>query len=120
MGFAWNLILFSFVREREGYKHHADCTVEDFKGLTINGHGSHLGHVTLVFCLHIFHMKLEAVSEMFELYDNIQLFVPRSEAYDPLGSKCFFISINTCVHFPIPSTFSPMKCHFPTFLHSYT
>ena len=25
--FAWNLILFSFVREREGYKHHADCTV---------------------------------------------------------------------------------------------
>ena len=27
MGFAWNLILFSFVREREGYKHHADCTV---------------------------------------------------------------------------------------------
>ena len=26
-GFAWNLILFSFVREREGYKHHADCTV---------------------------------------------------------------------------------------------
>ena len=25
MGFAWNLILFSFVREREGYKHHADC-----------------------------------------------------------------------------------------------
>ena len=29
MGFAWNLILFSFVREREGYKHHADCTVVD-------------------------------------------------------------------------------------------
>ena len=28
VGFAWNLILFSFVREREGYKHHADCTVE--------------------------------------------------------------------------------------------
>ena len=27
VGFAWNLILFSFVREREGYKHHADCTV---------------------------------------------------------------------------------------------
>ena len=27
MGFAWNLILFSFMREREGYKHHADCTV---------------------------------------------------------------------------------------------
>ena len=27
MGFAWNLIFFSFVREREGYKHHADCTV---------------------------------------------------------------------------------------------
>ena len=26
-GFAWNLIFFSFVREREGYKHHADCTV---------------------------------------------------------------------------------------------
>ena len=28
VGFAWNLILFSFVREREGYKHHADCTVK--------------------------------------------------------------------------------------------
>ena len=27
VGFAWNLILFSFMREREGYKHHADCTV---------------------------------------------------------------------------------------------
>ena len=27
VGFAWNLIFFSFVREREGYKHHADCTV---------------------------------------------------------------------------------------------
>ena len=27
VGFAWNLILFTFVREREGYKHHADCTV---------------------------------------------------------------------------------------------
>ena len=27
MGFAWNVIFFSFVREREGYKHHADCTV---------------------------------------------------------------------------------------------
>ena len=27
VGFAWNLILFSFVHEREGYKHHADCTV---------------------------------------------------------------------------------------------
>ena len=27
VGFAWNLILFSFVREREGYKHQADCTV---------------------------------------------------------------------------------------------
>ena len=27
VGFAWNLIPFSFVREREGYKHHADCTV---------------------------------------------------------------------------------------------
>ena len=27
VGFVWNLILFSFVREREGYKHHADCTV---------------------------------------------------------------------------------------------
>ena len=27
VGFAWNLILFSFVREREGYKYHADCTV---------------------------------------------------------------------------------------------
>ena len=27
MGFEWNLIFFSFVREREGYKHHADCTV---------------------------------------------------------------------------------------------
>ena len=27
VGFAWNLIHFSFVREREGYKHHADCTV---------------------------------------------------------------------------------------------
>ena len=34
-GFAWNLILFSFMRDREGYKHHADCTVEikrNFKG----------------------------------------------------------------------------------------
>ena len=30
VGFAWNLILFSFVREREGYKHHADCTVYDW------------------------------------------------------------------------------------------
>ena len=30
VGFAWNLILFSFVREREGYKHHADCTVPSF------------------------------------------------------------------------------------------
>ena len=29
MGFAWNLILFSFMREREGYKHHADCTVAE-------------------------------------------------------------------------------------------
>ena len=28
VGFAWNLIFFSFVREREGYKHHADCTVD--------------------------------------------------------------------------------------------
>ena len=27
VGFAWNLILFSFAREREGYKHHANCTV---------------------------------------------------------------------------------------------
>ena len=27
VGFAWNLIFFSFVREREGYKHHADSTV---------------------------------------------------------------------------------------------
>ena len=27
VGFAWNLSLFSFVREREGYKHHADRTV---------------------------------------------------------------------------------------------
>ena len=27
VGFAWNLIFFSFMREREGYKHHADCTV---------------------------------------------------------------------------------------------
>ena len=27
VGFAWNLIFFSFVREREGHKHHADCTV---------------------------------------------------------------------------------------------
>ena len=27
VGFAWNLIFFSFVREREGYKHHADCSV---------------------------------------------------------------------------------------------
>ena len=27
VGFAWNLILFSFMREREGYKHRADCTV---------------------------------------------------------------------------------------------
>ena len=29
-GFAWvsrGTILFSFMREREGYKHHADCTV---------------------------------------------------------------------------------------------
>ena len=31
VGFAWNLILFSFVREREGYKHHADCTVGNSK-----------------------------------------------------------------------------------------
>ena len=31
VGFAWNLILFSFVREREGYKHHADCTVPSQK-----------------------------------------------------------------------------------------
>ena len=30
VGFAWNLILFSFVREREGYKHHADCTVTEW------------------------------------------------------------------------------------------
>ena len=30
VGFAWNLILFSFVREREGYKHHADCTVVEY------------------------------------------------------------------------------------------
>ena len=27
VGFAWNLIHFSFMREREGYKHHADSTV---------------------------------------------------------------------------------------------
>ena len=32
VGFAWNLILFSFVREREGYKHHADCTVVQMFG----------------------------------------------------------------------------------------
>ena len=32
VGFAWNLIFFSFVREREGYKHHADCTVGLLQG----------------------------------------------------------------------------------------
>ena len=35
VGFAWNLILFSFVREREGYKHHADCTVVTWKLLNV-------------------------------------------------------------------------------------
>ena len=35
VGFAWNLILFSFVREREGYKHHADCTVHYVMGLNV-------------------------------------------------------------------------------------
>ena len=40
VGFAWNLILFSFVREREGYEHHADCTVY--------GCGGHLGHATRI------------------------------------------------------------------------
>ena len=34
MGFAWNLILFSFMREREGYKHHADCTVHILSGMS--------------------------------------------------------------------------------------
>ena len=36
VGFAWNLILFSFVREREGYKHHADCTVHTIHDLEQN------------------------------------------------------------------------------------
>ena len=36
MGFAWNLILFSFMREREGYKHHADCTVPTIYGLLMD------------------------------------------------------------------------------------
>ena len=35
VGFAWNLILFSFVREREGYKHHADCTVPSSNPLVV-------------------------------------------------------------------------------------
>ena len=38
VGFAWNLILFSFVREREGYKHHADCTVPRVFGDSENGY----------------------------------------------------------------------------------
>ena len=29
VGFAWNLILFLFEREHEGYKRFADCTVSD-------------------------------------------------------------------------------------------
>ena len=43
VGFAWNLIFFSFVREREGYKHHADCTVYAFKPLSEDRFYSVLG-----------------------------------------------------------------------------
>ena len=42
VGFAWNLILFSFMSEREGYKHHTDCTV-----VIVNFHGS----VILPYCI---------------------------------------------------------------------
>ena len=40
VGFAWNLILFSFMREREGYKHHVDCTVSQVSGERLQDHWS--------------------------------------------------------------------------------
>ena len=43
VGFAWNLILFSFVREREGYKHHPDCTVSLMPVNNCTVSGVHLG-----------------------------------------------------------------------------
>ena len=45
MGFAWNLILFSFVREREGYKHHADCTVQMCFSISVHS-GFAMDHFT--------------------------------------------------------------------------
>ena len=52
VGFAWNLILFSFVREREGYKHHADCTVPQCFGMQPVSSHTDFPETGLFFCNH--------------------------------------------------------------------
>ena len=51
VGFAWNLILFSFMREREGYKHHADCTVSTTSKQTFISLFGIIGIYTFDHCL---------------------------------------------------------------------